>query len=305
MSIRLLKTLVAISEHKTFGAAADAIFITHAAVSQQMKTLEESLQIKIFDRSARTPELTPLGLQLVEKAKKLISDYENLVPSLIGDDIFNGDLLLGVVPTSLVGLAPKTISFLRQSYPNLRIKIFPNLTNTLMVELSRNTLDAAILSQTNLPPKDIVFEPFATELLELITSTKNTQTDAAEILKTNPYIRFNREAVVGTMIESWLQSKNITVNEVMELHSLEAISSMVSAELGVSIVPKLCVPGRYDIPLRSIGLGDPNLSRTIGLAYKPSNPKLRAIHQVYNALRFATNEMDANAHNPHVAGKSV
>ena len=294
MSIRLLKTLVAISEHKTFGAAADAIFITHAAVSQQMKTLEESLQIKIFDRTARTPELTPLGLQLVEKAKKLIADYENLVPSLMGDDIFSGDLLLAVVPTSLVGLAPKTISFLRQSYPNLRIKIFPNLTNTLMVELSRNTLDAAILSQTNLPPKDIVFEPFATELLELITSTKNTQTDAAEILKTNPYIRFNREAVVGTMIESWLQSKNISVNEVMELHSLEAISSMVSAELGVSIVPKLCVTGPYDIPLRSISLGDPNLSRTIGLAYKPSNPKLRAIHEVYNALRFATNDIETN-----------
>lgn len=294
MSIRLLKTLVAISEHKTFGAAADAIFITHAAVSQQMKTLEDTLQIKIFDRSARTPELTPLGLQLVEKAKKLIADYENLVPSLIGDDIFNGDLLLGVVPTSVIGLAPKTISVLRKSYPNLRIKIFPNLTNTLMVELSRNTLDAAILSQTHLPPKDIVFEPFATELLELITSTKNTQTNAAEILKTNPYIRFNREAVVGTMIESWLQSKNIAVNEVMELNSLEAISSMVSSELGVSIVPKLCVPGPYDIPLRSISLGDPNLSRTIGLAYKPSNPKLRAIKEVYNALRFAVDSADAD-----------
>ncbi len=295
MSIRLLKTLVAISEHKTFGAAADAIFITHAAVSQQMKTLEENLQIQIFDRSARTPELTPLGLQLVDKAKKLIADYENLVPSLMGDDIFNGDLLLGVVPTSVVGLAPKTISVLRKSYPNLRIKIFPNLTNTLMVELSRNTLDAAILSQTHLPPKDIVFEPFATELLELITSTKNTQTNAAEILKTNPYIRFNREAVVGTMIESWLQSKNIAVNEVMELNSLEAISSMVSSELGVSIVPKLCVPGPYDIPLRSISLGDPNLSRTIGLAYKPSNPKLRAIQEVYRALRLATDQADADA----------
>ena len=290
MSIRLLKTLIAVSEHKTFGAAADAIFITHAAVSQQMKTLEDNLQVKIFDRSARTPELTPIGLQLVEKAKKLISDYDNLVPSIMGDDIFNGEILLGVVPTSLVSLAPKTISLVRQTYPNLRIKIIPNLTKNLLIDLSRNSIDAAILSKSSLLPKDIVFEPIADEELELITSLQTSETDAVAILKTNPYIRFNREAVVGTQIETWLQSQNISVNETMELGSLEAISSMVSSNLGVSIVPRPCVPSPYEIPLRRISLNDPNLQRKVGIAYNSFNPKLRAIKKIQEALSIVTDE---------------
>lgn len=285
MSIRLLKTLVAISEHKTFGAAADAVFITHAAVSQQMKTLEDTLQIAIFDRSARTPELTPLGLQLVEKAKKLIADYDNLVPSIMGDDIFNGELVLGVVPTSLLALTPKTISILRATYPNLRIRIEPNLTNSLINGLVRNTLDAAIVSQVGLLPKDVVFDPVAEEPLELITSPHNTQTDIKEILESNPYIRFNREAVVGAIIENWLLSEKIAVNEVMELQSLEAISSMVNSQLGVSIVPQSCVPSPFQIPVRRLQIDHSGLSRQIGLAYKSTNPKLRAIKEITQAMQ--------------------
>ena len=292
MSIRLLKTLIAVSEHKTFGAAADHIFITHAAVSQQMKTLEENLQVKIFDRSSRTPELTHLGIQLVEKAKLLITDYENLVPSIIGDDIFNGELRLGVVPTSLTSLTPIAISHLRKLHTNLRIKIVPNTTNNLVLDLSRNNLDAAVLSFTSLFPADLSFRPIADESLQLITSLQNDQIDPIDILSNNPYIRFNREAVVGSMIEHWLLLNSVNVNEVMELHSLEAISSMVSADLGVSIIPQPCISSQYKIPLRTISLekyvtDGMELKRKLGIAYKSTNPKLRAIEKIYECLLTA------------------
>lgn len=290
MSIRLLKTLVAIAEHKTFGAAADAVFITHAAVSQQMKALEETLQIAIFDRTSRTPELTPVGLQLVEKAKKLIEDYDNLVPSIFGEEVFNSEFILGVVPTSLLALTPKTVSVLRNKHPNLRIRIEPSLTTKLISGIERNKFDAAIVSKSDILPKDVVFVPIADEPLELITPLSNTQTDPKEILQTNPYIRFNRDAVVGAIIDTWLSDEKISINEVMELQSLEAIASMVNSELGVSIVPKSCVPSPFKIPVRSLEFSDAKLKRTLGLAYRKSHPKLIVIQEIIAAMSSVSSQ---------------
>ena len=284
MSIRLLKTLVAVADHRTFSAAADAVFITHAAVSQQMRSLETELGISLFDRSRRTPELTPLGRAVVARARKLVEDYETLVPSVLGDEGFAGEITLGAVPTTLTGLAPLAMQILRAKHADLRIRIHPALSGTLLTGLERSTLDVALLSKPFLLPAGTAFLHVAEEPLTLITAQEVAPDDPARLLETHPFIRFNRDAVVGTLIETWLQEKNIRVSETMELENLEAISSMVNANLGVSIVPTSCVSNRYALPLRHLPLGDDAPARVLGLAYRKEHPKLRVIEEIHKAL---------------------
>ncbi|HKL44740.1 MAG TPA: LysR family transcriptional regulator [Roseovarius sp.] len=290
MSIRLLKTLVAVADHRTFSAAADAVFITHAAVSQQMRTLEADLGIALFDRSHRTPELTPMGRAVVARARKLVEDYETLVPSVLGDDGLTGEVVLGAVPTTLIGLAPLSMSILRARYPDLRVRIRPALTSALLSGIDRGHYDVAMVTKPILMPRNMAFLPIADEPLHLITGQEVTETDPIRILNDQPFIRFNRDAVVGTLIETWLQENNIPVSEAMELDNLEAISSMVNANLGVSIVPRPCVRTAYTLPVNNVPLGPDAPSRELGLVHRKEHPKHRVIEEIHAALLQAVQD---------------
>ncbi|MCP5039101.1 MAG: LysR family transcriptional regulator [Rhodobacteraceae bacterium] len=284
MSIRMLKTLVAVGEHGTFCAAADAVFVSHAAVSQQMKALEEEWQVTIFDRSNRSPSFTPIGRALLVKAQEVVRAYDNILPSIIGDDGLKGDFRLGAVPTTLNGLVPASIAGLKASFPDLHIGLFPDLTTSLIMQIKRGTLDAAIVTKPNVMPAEMGWMEIAEENLELIASKETIGDDPVHLLKNAPFIRFSRDAVVGRLIEAWLQESTIAVTESMELEGLEAISSMVMSNLGVSIVPVRCVRAQNALQLKHLPLPQSAPVRQLGLIYRLDNTKPRVIEEVHKAL---------------------
>lgn len=287
MTIRNLRTLVAIHQNGTFSAAAEAIHLTHAAVSQQMKSLEADLGIAIFDRSKRTPELTPMGQALVSRAKEIIASYDGLVPSILGEESLRGLVRLGSVPTALPGLVPLTISSLKHRFPALMISVVPGLSNTLLHQVERGSLDAAITSRPEVLHRNLTWMEVAQEPLELLVSPDVDSDNPIELLRTQPFIRFSRHAVVGEKIERWLQDQGIEVNESMELESLEAISSMVLANLGVSIAPRPCVLHPVSQPLKHLPLDNGNLYRTIGLVTRKDNVRPQAIAELRQRLLMA------------------
>ncbi|MDB4222976.1 LysR substrate-binding domain-containing protein [Granulosicoccus sp.] len=288
MSIHLLRTLVAIADKHTFSAAAETVNVTHAAVSQQMQTLESNLNITLFDRGARstrTPELTPLAVEIVRKARVLIRDYDNLVPSVMDENGLRGDIVFGALPTTLTGLTPKAMALYKNKFPEVGLHISPGLTEMLLKELSRGSLDAALLTKPHQLPVDLEFRQLAEEPLELIAAQTESSDDPIELLTSRPFIRFNRTAVVGTLIDNWILSTKLRVNETMELDSLEAIASMVHANLGVSIVPKLVVPPDGTVALKRLSLG-PNIpKRCLGLAYHRRHVKTRMIDELFAVLQ--------------------
>ena len=284
MTIRLLRTLVAVADERTFSSAADIVHVTHAAVSQQMQILEADLGIALFNRTARTPELTPVGLEVVRKARKLVRDYDNLVPSILADDGLSGVVTLGALRTTLTGLTPKAVARLKEKYPNLGLYIKPGLTGELLLDIERGNLDAAIVTKPYLVPVNIMFRELVQEPMQLIAAVEEKENDPIALLNNRPFIRFNRQAVQGALIDNWLLSKRIRVSETMELDSPEAITSMVHANLGVSIVPQLTVKTLDKIPVKRLSLGLDAPTRFLGLAYHKDQIKTGFIDEIFSVL---------------------
>ena len=284
MTIKHLRTLVAIADAKTFSAAAERVHVTHAAVSQQLRTLEADLGVALFDRSTRTPELTPVARQVVARARQILHDYDTLIPSVMSDGGMRGTFSLGAMPTTLTGLAPLAMRVLKDKYPEIGLQIRPALTRALLLEVERGTLDAAIVSRPHLMPEGVTFRELAQEPMHLITGLGETEGDPLRLLKTRPFIRFNRNAVVGSVIDDWILSRRIRVSETMELDSLEAITSMVHENLGVSIVPRLAVRPQGAPKVQEVSLGDAAPVRVLGLAYREDQIKMQAMQEVFAAL---------------------
>ncbi len=280
----MLKAVIAVAENGTFSKAASAVFVTHAAASLQINTLEELLNIELFDRTKRPPELTPIGRAFVERARAIVCDYEGIVDAVIGDDGLTGVLLLRAVPTTLVGLVPLAVSSLKVAFPNLHICIIPGLTNDLLRGIERGSLDAAIISQPTTPRKNQTLHHIATEPLQLRASPELDSDDPIYLLKNNPFIRFSRDAVVGKVIETWLQEQGLLVTNITELESLEAMSNMVLGNLGVSIAPRRCEQKMNPSPLERRLLLENGPVRQLGLLSPSNTAKTRVIDKVLNAM---------------------
>jgi len=221
------------------------------------------------------------------KARALITDYDDLVPSAQGDDGLSGLITLGAIRTTLTGLMPRALASLKTAYPDMRFQIRPGLTGALLADIERGALDAALLIKPNLMPLGVTFREVAREPMQLIASVDEPQTDPRVLLTSRPFIRYDRTAVVGTLIDNWLVSQRIQVAEAMELDSPEAIASMVHANLGVSIVPDLAVRPFDAVPVKRIALGPNAPVRTLGLVHRDTQIKRKALDALAEALSDA------------------
>ena len=266
MSIRHLRTLLAIAERGSFAAAARDVHLTESAVSMQMKALEAELGVPLFDRSRRPPVLTEAALAVLPEMKALVVGYERLghrnpdeAPAM------KGDLRLGAVPSVITGVLPAAIAALRRKHPGVHVEIAMALSAELVQRVSRRKLDAAIVSELAQVPPGLVWSPFAREPLVLIAPLDAPERTAGELLAAYPFIRYTRQAWVGRLIHSTMKRRRIKVDEAMTLDTLEAVTAMVSHGLGVSIVPDRGAGVGFGFPVRTVALPGPSVDRVVGL----------------------------------------
>jgi len=274
LSIRELKTFLAIAETGSFAAAAQSVRRTQSAVTAQIKALEDELGQPLFDRSTRPPVLNDLGRAFVPKAREVVAAYERLMTERGGPASVEGELKLGVVPSVITGLMPRALAALRVAYPRLHVELSSGLSEDLVNRVRQGRLDAAVVSELTERTRGLVWQPFVREPLVLIAPADAPGLDARALIASYPFIRYSRAAWVGELIERLLRRERLKVNETMSLDTLEAITAMVHAGLGVSIVPlRASDAGGVQSSVRCVTLPGAPVCRAIGLVQVSARPK--------------------------------
>lgn len=146
-SVRHLRHLTALRDHSHFGRAADACHVTQSTLSASIKELESVLQVTLVDRSKRRVVLTPVGVETVERARKIVKEVEDLVSfTTASRDPLSGTLRMGTIPTVGPFLLPRVLPGLRETYSRLKLYLVEDLTDRLVSSLHRGELDVVLLA---------------------------------------------------------------------------------------------------------------------------------------------------------------
>ena len=147
MTLTQLRYVVAVDRHRHFTRAADACGVSQPTLSMQIRKLEKELGVEIFHRGARRVRPTDVGRQVVEQARTVLEEADQLkVLAGLGEGTVAGELRLGVIPTVGPFVLPRALPALAARYPELTLVVEELKTSELLEGLGSETLDAALLA---------------------------------------------------------------------------------------------------------------------------------------------------------------
>jgi len=286
MSLRALRTLLAIAKHGSFVRAAEAVHLTQSAVSLHVRALEQDFDAVLFDRSRRIPVLTEAGHRAVERARQIIDLYDGIAAELGEDSELHGRLRIGAINTALAGILPAALAALREQHPRLRVLVNSGMSAELAARVDAGELDAAITTEPVKPhPTGLVHAGLYREGFWVIAPPPLEGLDVRTLLRDHPFIRFDRQAWAGRTIDAALRRMRLDVQAGMELDSLQAIVQMVATGLGVAVVllserTRAALPGLVCLPF-----GAPQLERKVVLLEREDRRAGRLAQALAEAVR--------------------
>lgn len=286
MNVAMLSTLVAIIDRGSFAAAARDVGCTPSAVSLQVKQLEAYFGQLLFDRSARTAKPTPFALEAVAVARDFSDRLEALRarPSIT----VSGRVRLGAITSVQTGALPQALRLLRDRHPALQVEVSLNDSDPLIADLKAGRIDAAVLvrpqsgGSSRLAWQDLARQPFV-----MLVPPGAPASAPQELLRRFDLIRYDPALTGGRIAARYVRQAFPGARSSMEVRSIDAIVAMVSAGLGVSIVPRPRKALLEAYTVREVRLGRAGPARQIAFARRRADGGHRNIDAVFNALAAA------------------
>lgn len=244
LNYELYKVFHQVAIHLSFSEAADNLFISQSAVSQNIKNLEKELQTKLFIRSTKKVQLTEAGKTLldhIEPACNLIENGEKSIKEI--NALKKGEIHIGANDTISKDYLLPYLSKFHQLYPNIQIKITNRTSSTCIELLLQNKVDFII---SNLPNPKITKQMKVDEIFtfnDIFIANKEfkeLQNNKVTLkkLKEYPLLMLESKTTTRQFFENTLNKAGIKIEAAVELGSVDLLIEMTKIGLGVSLVPE-------------------------------------------------------------------
>ncbi|AFT68109.1 LysR substrate-binding domain-containing protein [Cycloclasticus sp. P1] len=285
MNLRDLKYIVAVAETKSFVKAAEQCFVSQPTLSMQIKKLENSLNIKIFERNNKHVLVTEIGKQVIETAKRILQDAEHIsILAKHEQDPFAGDFTLGAFPTIAPYILPKLIPLIKKKLPNLRLILVEEKTDILLHKLKTGLIDAALLAGP-IHDESLIAEKLFDDEFKLAVATNHPLAEQTIInpdeLTNQPLLLLDEGHCLRDQALQFCQLSGIDEEQNVRATSLETLRQMVIAGTGITFMPTISIQNNDD-NIRYIPFEEPKPKRTIYLVSRQTNPRTELIKQLKN-----------------------
>ena len=238
MEIKQLKAFLAIAEARTFTAGAKRVNVTQAAISMQIRQLEDELGLPLFTRTPRRVILTEAGEHLLERARSILREHDAGVAEIAElGGVEHGRLRIGSASAEFATLQlPRILQGLTQKYPNAELSISAGTSQTLVDKIMHGDIDIAFVS---LPVENLSITTerlFSDEIVAIAHPSHplaSKRSISPAVLASEKLILGERGGNTRRMIDDFFSAANLKPNVVMELSRQEAVNQMVEANMGV------------------------------------------------------------------------
>ena len=288
ITLKQLRYFDALARELHFGRAAEASSISQPALSLQIKELEALAGAPLVERTARKVQLTHFGDAFLERTRKILvetDELEELIRASTGP--LAGRLRLGVIPTVAPYLLPGIMSALSDRLPALSVTVRESVTASLIEDLLAARLDLAIVA---LPISEPALREFALFQEEFVLVRPMEEADdpvpSPEILPTMRLMLLEEGHCFRDQALSFCKMTQAKPRNLMEGSSLSTLVQMVSAGMGVTLIPDMALgleTRTADVAIARFSQERP--SRTIGMVWRKTSPLSEQLMQIGAIVR--------------------
>jgi DNA-binding transcriptional LysR family regulator len=289
-----LRAFVTVGEQRSFAAAAKKLHLSQPALSRRIAHLEDTLGVRLFDRTTRSVALTLLGRKFMDEMHGLVDDIDRTVESLQGAaQLESGDVTIGCVFSAVHHFLPSVIRQFREKHPRVLVRIVEEGADEVLACVKQGEADFA-LNYIGMQDPEVEFTPLLKEpyVLACLKSHALARRRSVrwEELANYPHARVSHASRNRLFIDQALADLPPLPQPVCEVRHVSTLIGLVENGLGVAVVPRLALPPPPSTVV-GVKLEKPAISRTIGIvrrAGRSLSPSAEALVKLLTQASRAT-----------------